>query len=531
MISVRQLKNSTAACVIAGAAAWLAATPASAYTNTNVVKQVHHDTSPPLREMIRLYAQQHPGGDGNSQPFVIPVKPLPLPKQPLQRDGISGSGELPIPVPTTDLLNFDGISVLCGCAPPDTNGAVGATQYVQWVNLQFAIYDKASGSLISGPTNGNALWSGFGGACQNNNSGDPIAQYDKAAGRWVMMQPVFASPYYLCVAVSQTSDATGSYNRYAFQMPANSDFPDYPKLGIWPATSNQGYFLTANIFQNGSNFIGAMLIALDRANMLNGNAATMQYHQLSSSYGGVLPADFDGSTLPPSASQVEDFVNFGSNDVNFWQAFVDFQNPQNTTWNGPTTISVPSFTRLCFSGCVPQGSTTQKLDALGDRMMYRLAYRNLGDHESLVTDHSVSVNTRGAVRWYEFRNAVSPVLYQSGNVKNRSLWYWMGSIAMDKMGDIAVGYSDSSSTVHPGITYSGRTPGQTLGKIAKHAGGNTYTGNGSETGGLSRWGDYSAMSMDPSDDCTFYYTTEYIPSNGSFNWHTRINSFKFNTCS
>ena len=256
----------------------------------------------------------------------------------------------------------------------------------------------------------------------------------------------------------------------------------------------------------------------------------MQYHQLSSSYGGVLPADFDGTTLPAD-SEAEDFINFGTNSVNFWQASVDFQNPNNTTWSSAVKVSVPNFTALCFSGCVPQGSTTQILDALGDRMMYRLAYRNFGDHESLVADHSVSVNGLGAVRWYEFRNAVSPALYQSGKVKNRSLWYWMGSIAMDKLGDIAVGYSDSSSTVHPGINYSGRTPGQRTGRMAKHAGGNTYTGGGSETGGLSRWGDYSAMSVDPSDDCTFYYTTEYIPSNGSFNWHTRINSFKFNTCS
>src|SRR5437763_8600270 len=176
MISVHQLKNSAAACcVIAGTAVWLAATPACADSNTTVVKEVHHDTSPPLRDMIRHYQQQHPAG-GAAQPFVIPIRPLPLPRQLLQRDGIRGSGELPTPVPTTDLLNFEGIDVLCGCAPPDTNGAVGATQYVQWVNLQFAIYDKTTGGLISGPTNGNTFWSGFGGACQSNNSGDPVAQ-------------------------------------------------------------------------------------------------------------------------------------------------------------------------------------------------------------------------------------------------------------------------------------------------------------------------------------------------------------------
>jgi hypothetical protein len=370
------------------------------------------------------------------------------------------------------------------------------------------------------------LWSGFSGRCASNNNGDPIAQYDKAAGRWVMLQPVFSSPYKMCVAVSQTSDALGSYNRYEFDM-GTVNFPDYPKLGIWPTANNQGYFLTVNNFANGVTFKGAMLCGMDRAAMLTGAAATMQCFQLSTSFGGVLPGDFDGTVLPPSGED-ESFMNFTCcSSVNFWRMHVDFANPNNTTLRGPTGVSVPSFTR---GTSVPQKNTTQKLDSLSDRMMYRLAYRNFGDHEAFVTNHSVSLNSRNAVRWYEFRNPNSPTLFQSGNVKNKTLFYWMGSIAQDKMGNTAVGFSTSSANDFPGITYVGRTASDKLGKMKKHGGGLTTAGGGSQTGGLSRWGDYSAMSVDPTDDCTFYYTQEYLKTSGSFNWSTRVNAFRFNNC-
>jgi hypothetical protein len=270
-----------------------------------------------------------------------------------------------------------------------------------------------------------------------------------------------------------------------------------------------------------------MLCGMDRANMLIGATATMQCSQLSSSFGGVLPGDFDGTALPPSGED-ESFANFtGGSTVNFWRMHVDFANPANTTLSGPTPVAVPGFTR---GASVPQKGTTQKLDSLSDRMMYRLAYRNFGDHEAVVTNHSVSLNARNAVRWYEFRNPTNPTLFQSGNVKNKKLFYWMGSIAQDKIGNTAVGFSTSSANDFPGITYVGRQPGDKAGKMKKHAGGLTTAGGGSQTGGLSRWGDYSAMSVDPTDDCTFYYTQEYLKTSGSFNWSTRINSFKFNSC-
>jgi hypothetical protein len=201
-------------------------------------------------------------------------------------------------VSATTGLSFPGVGVGVNgtysdcCAPPDTNGAAGATQFVQWVNVDFAIFDKSTGNLLKGPTAGNTLWSGFGGPCETRNDGDPIAQYDKAAGRWVLAQPVFASPYMFCIAVSTTADATGAYNRYAFSMP---NFPDYPKLGVW----SDGYYASFNIF-SGNSFSGARACAFDRSKMLSGAAATMVCFQNSSSIASLLPSDLDGATAPPA---------------------------------------------------------------------------------------------------------------------------------------------------------------------------------------------------------------------------------------
>jgi len=510
-----------------GAAVFIAAPANANIPGLTIYKAAHHDASAPLRDLIRDYNAEH-RHDVHVGHHVIPLLPGPaMQKLPMVPDGMKGNSFLPGPVPTTDLLNFDGVDdahSLCGCAPPDTNGAVGGTQYVQWVNTAFAIYNKSTGVLISGPTAGNAFWQGFAGRCQGSNSGDPIAQYDKAAGRWVMLQPVFSNPYKMCVAVSTTDDATGTYNRYEFDF--SNIFPDYPKLGMWPASGNAAYFLSVRAFLNGSQFQGSQACGMDRTNMLAGNAATMQCKTISNQ-DGVLPQDFDGTTLPPSGED-ELFMNHtGTTSINFWRMHVDFANSNNTTLTGPTVVSVPAFSQ---AGSVPQKGTTQRLDALAGFSMYRLAYRNFGDHESLVTNHSVSVNTRAAVRWYEFRNPASPTLFQSGNIKNKTLHFWMGSIAMDKVGNMAAGFSTSSANDFPGINYVGRAATDALGRMKKHAGGNTTNGGGSQINGLSRWGDYSAMSVDPVDDCTMYYTQEYLKTTGSFNWSTKVNSFKFNTC-
>ncbi|HEV2235169.1 MAG TPA: hypothetical protein VGR57_00780, partial [Ktedonobacterales bacterium] len=455
-------------------------------------------------------------------------------------------------------LSFDGVGDTsntpanpCNCAPPDTNGAVGATQYVQWVNSAFAVYDKGTGALAPGfPKAGNTLWSGFGGPCEANNDGDPIAQYDKIAQRWVLTQFSVTnggtSGYMQCVAVSTTSDATGSYNRYAFSY-GTTQFNDYPKLGVWP----DGYYATYNIFNNGQTFAGAKVCAFDRTSMLAGAAASQQCFQLSSSFGGVLPSDVDGASstlgtggsgLPPAGTP-NLLLNFGTNALNLWKFHVDWANPANTTLSGPTSIPVASFSAACSGGgtCIPQPGTSNKLDSLADRLMYRVAYRHFADgHEALVVNHSVFVSGNHksqvtGVRWYELRNPTggtmssgTPVVYQQGTFSPDGTSRWMGSIAQDKNGDLALGYSASSGTVFPSIRYTGRVPADTLGTMEAEA--TILSGTASQTGSLHRWGDYSAMQVDPVDDCTFWYTNEFLPSNGSFNWSTHIASFKFTSC-
>jgi hypothetical protein len=409
---------------------------------------------------------------------------------------------------------------------------VGATQYVQWVNESFAVFTKSTGAVAYGPAAGNTLWSGFGGACQTDNDGDPIAQYDKAAQRWVMTQFAVAlgPPYYQCTAVSTTSDATGTFNRYSFSF---SNFPDYPKLGVW----TDAYYMSFNMFVGGTTFAGADACAFDRADMLTGAAAKpVQCFQQGTTVASLLPSGLDGSNPPPAGSRAY-FVNIPNattaSSLGLWKFHTDWTTPANSTFTGPTTITVASFTQACQGGtCIPQSGTNTKLDSLADRLMYRLAYRNFGDHESLVVNHSVVAGATSGVRWYEIRSPGSvPTVYQSGTyAPSDGAWRWMGSVAMDAVGDMAVGYSKSSSTAFPSINYTGRLSTDPLGTLETEA--TLFAGAGSQTGhpALTRWGDYSAMSIDPVDDCTFWYTNEYLPVSGSFNWRTRIGNFKFPGC-
>lgn len=500
---------------------------------------VQYDVSAPVRDLEGLA----PSAETDKEKKEKPLRLIPPVGPGVATDTTVQTVTGPL-VGTTAGLGFAGVGngdygFTDQYAPPDTNGAVGATQYVQWVNTSFAVFDKASGAIVSGfPKAGNAIWSGFGGGCESNNDGDPIVIYDKGADRWVLTQfSVSTTPYLQCVAVSATPDATGPYYRYAFSY-GSTQFNDYPKLGVWP----DGYYITYNIFNNGITFAGAKACAFDRAMMLAGNAATQQCFQLSSSYGGLLPADLDGSTQPPSGSP-NFFLNFGFNSLRLWTFHVDWNSPNNSEFSGPVTIPVASFAAACNGGgaCIPQPNTRQKLDSLADRLMYRLAYRNFGDHESLVVNHSVGVGTNKpkqvtSVRWYELRNQAgstmasgAPVVHQQGTLGTADgIHRWMGSIAMDKQGNIALGYSASSGSVKPSIRYTGRLASDALNTMQAEA--VVKAGGGSQLQNLRRWGDYSAMTVDPVDDCTFWYTNEYLKSSGIFNWSTWITSFKFPGC-
>ncbi|PYX91112.1 MAG: hypothetical protein DMG67_11130 [Acidobacteria bacterium] len=423
-------------------------------------------------------------------------------------------------------MNFDGISTsdLTGGigAPPDTNGAVGATQYVQTVNTALAVFDKNTGNRVLTPRDISTLFTTMGGKCATTSESDPVVIYDKLANRWLIgIINDNGGQNDICMAVSRTSDATGSYNTYDVSFGAS--LPDYPKFGAW----SDAYYFTANIFGNGT----PRACAFNRTAMLNGQPLQMVCFDATTAASTLLPSDLDGTNPPPSG-EPNFFVAMGGNgaSLQLFKLHADFANPANSTFTGPTTIPVASFSQLCGGGtCVPQGGSTQQLDSLADRLMFRLAYRNFGDHESLVVNHSVTAGSGGGVRWYEIRSPNgTPAVFQQGTFAPDSKFRWMGSVATDHAGDIGAGYSESSSSMNPAVAVTGRTPSDPLGTL--EAENVVFNGGGSQTPNLNRWGDYSAITVDPVDDCTFFFTTEYIPANGNFNWHTRIVSFKMNNC-
>jgi hypothetical protein len=494
-----------------------------------VAAAVHHDVSLPLRLL--------PPAPRQAGQRAYPAKPIPRPS-----NGGANAGAVdpvlqenfPTNLAPVVGLNFDGVgngftgpqgTFLVNSAPPDSNGDVGPTHYVQIVNTDFAVFNKSTGAVIYGPVPINTLWSGFGGGCQTNNDGDPVVLYDPIADRWVISQfSVSTLPYLQCVAVSTSGDPTGTYNRYSFTY---NDFPDYPKMGVWP----DAYYETFNLFA-GNSFSGGLVCAYDRTKMLSGLAATQQCFNVGTNFGGLLPSDLDGTTMPPAGSPNYVLaIDANATGLAFWQFHVDWTTPGNSTLTGPTSIVTAPFSEACNGGtCIPQSGTTQQLDSLADRLMFRLAYRNFGDHESLVTNHSVIAGSSVGVRWYEIRSpGTAPTLYQQGTYAPDSNFRWMGSVAMDQTGNMALGFSLSSSSLHPAIHYTGRLAGDALGTMSQGE-GTLINGAGSQNGNLTRWGDYSMMAVDPSDDCTFWYTTEYIPSDGSFNWNTRIGSFKLPGC-
>ena len=510
-----------------------AAAQAPVATGPDAVDEAVHAVSPRVSDMGTVSAP------GLEQKREKPLRLLPHVTGPEQPDPVVQANAGPY-VGTTTPIGFPGVGngdygFAPNAAPPDPNLAVGATQIVQWVNESFAVFDKSTGALLKGPVAGNTLFAALGGGCAANNDGDPIAQYDKIANRWVMTQfSVTTTPYLQCVAVSTTSDATGTYNLYAFSY-GTTQFNDYPKLGIWP----DAYYVTFNIFTNGTTFAGSKLCAYHRAAMLSGTAAKQQCFQLSTSYGGVLPADLDGPTSLPAAGTPEPFINFGSNSLNVWRFSVNWKTPASTTLTGPINVPVAAFTQACAGGtCLQQPGTANKLDSLGDRLMYRFAYRHsttASAAETAVINHSVKVSgTKRSqvvgIRWYQLGNLTSgtPTVVQQATFSPDSTSRWMGSMAMDKAGNIALGYSVSSTAMFPSVYYTGRLASDPLGTLQSE--GQLKAGSGSQTGSLHRWGDYSAMSVDPSNDCTFYYTNEYLKSSGSFNWSTWIASFNFPGC-
>jgi hypothetical protein len=490
--------------------------------------QADHSRESARREIALKALPAAPGGNSNR------------PNKNGGTDGALQTSATVLPATIAGAVNVDGVgrgitpTYSDCCTPPDTNLAVGTTQVVQWVNLDFAAFDKATGTLLSGyPKAGNSIWQGFGTGCETNNDGDPIVKFDAQNGRWIMTQfSVSTAPFLQCVAVSNGDDFTNTtWNRYAYNF--GSNFPDYPKVGIWP----DGYYFSFNMFRNGATFAGAAACALDSATARAGGAASMQCFQFGTGVASLLPGDLDGanalgSTAPPPAGDPGYFMNFGTNALNQYRMHVDFANSANSTLTGPTTLATKAFSTACGGGtCVPQAGTAQKLDSLGDRLMYRLAYRNFGAYESLTVTQSVKGWGTAAPRWYELRNkGAGWAIEQQSSYAPDATYRWMGSAAQDRFGNLAIGYSASSTAISPQIRYAGRLAGDPLSTLRQET-TVPLPSTGSETGPYSRWGDYSSLSLDPADDCTFWYTTMYYKATGgSFTWSTRIVSFKFPGC-
>jgi hypothetical protein len=424
---------------------------------------------------------------------------------------------------------YPGFSITA--VPPDPNMAVGPNYIVQWVNNAFVVFNK-QGQQVLAPVADSTFWASA--SCnQLGGFSDPIVQYDRVADRWFVSEvglplaPGVFGQYAQCFAVSKTSDPTGAYYMWGYGFGSNLN--DYPKVSVWP----DGYYVTWNIFSNGQSFLGPEACAFNRNAMLGGVAAPPYVcFTLSNQYGSLLTSDLDGSMPPPTGSP--NFVmniDPTSGALYLWKFHVDYATPANSTFTGTSLAGVAPFTAPCPStqDCIPQPATSQMLDAIGDRLMYRLAYRNFGDHESLVANHSVVAPSGSiGVRWYEVRNPNgSATIYQQSTFAPDSDNRWMGSVAMDQNGDIGVGYSVSSGVTYPSIRVSGWQAGDPLGTLQAE----TYSviGSGSQTG-YNRWGDYSAMRIDPVDDCTFWYTQQYEAVTASADWQTRIISFRFPSC-
>jgi len=468
--------------------------------------------------------------------------------------------------------------------PSDNSLAVGLDHIVQIVNTRIAVYSKKgarydkTGTVIYGPVATNAIFSGFGGACEARDNGDAVVRYDQLARRWLVVMPIFgriapgefsekgkpalpgeldnpgpaaappANPpqppprtphqgpekkdgtFAMCYAVSVGTDPLGAYYRYAFQ---RTLFPDYPRPAIWP----DGYYVPTS---TGDDVIQKHDCVADRSKMLLGQPATEQCIVIDG-VNFLNNADVDGQKLPPAgapnimmaAGGTQLKKIFEDDGIYVWKVHVDWTNPANTKADGPAKIAVAPYHYLCngqLTNCVPQPDTDRRLDVQGDKIMQRVVYRKIGNRESIVAAHSVATQAGGGgVRWYEFHldRKRDVALYPQGTYAPDAFYRWIPSIAMDKKGDIGVGYSFGGTPNYVGQRFAARRAGDPRGVLSFHE-TVLATGEAAQKNTL-RWEDYTTTAMDPSDDCTFWYVGDYLKT-GDDNYRTKIGSFRVPGC-
>jgi hypothetical protein len=527
------------------------------------------------------------GEGGPDAPLPRPIGGRPVPnfiEKNIDRGSRHFSPNMPPIIANFAGLGFGFSGFSAAGTPPDTNGDVGPNHYVHIVNSSFVVLDKNDGHAILAPTRINVPFAGFtgaGGACATTNQGDPLVRYDAHADRWIISQltpaGTFGSgPHYECVAVSRTGDPgsmSSQWYQYAFGpytvQGGGNALNDYPKTGVWP----DGYYTTYNMFAAPTNgFRGAKFTVWERAAMVAGFPAREIDFQTFSDphgqdgYGGALPNDWDGRLFPPANAPglivSDDNTPVGAHGMGpvlqVWKIHADWINPEQSTITDipqncpsavltgpcPILVNVNDFKLPCNNfettgACVPQLGTTNKLDTLGDRLMYRLPYRNFGDRESILVPRSVDPGTNApvALRWYELQNPTGrtfadgqQMVQQGTYAPNDGKYRWMMSMAQDHVANMAVGLSESSTSTYPEIWIAGRKfddPPSTLPQDEVQM----FQGTSFAADAI-RWGDYSMMSVDPTDDCTFYYTQEYMaaPQTLDRNYNTRVGSFKFDSC-
>jgi hypothetical protein len=465
-------------------------------------------------------------------------------------DGFSA----PAPGP---LSSFDGLHFTESCTggqcgaghPPDTNGDVGPTYYIQAINVGIGIYNKSNGQRVAGLTFDNFMSQGsFGNLCDTDNFGDPVVIYDTFADRWIITDFAFQldmqgninpQVVYQCFAVSRSGDpVAGGWNFYS--MLINGGIDDYPKFGIWP----DGFYMTANMFDYSATggFQNVRVWALNKAQMYAGTANPQIVSFNAPAQIGpagvfsMLPSNARLQTgTPPSGSPNYLSLVWGwTNRVRIWKFHVDWNNTANSTFTGPTDSALTT----TWAGPpvdVPSKSGNN-LDTLGPRLMMQNQYTNIGGVESLWNAHTVrgSSSLQSAVRYYQVKvtgGDIEATATQGATWNPDSSNRFIPSVAVDRAGDMALGYSVSSSTLFPAIRYAGRLSTDPVNVINQTE--NTFIeGSGSQVGSCggtcTRWGDYSAMTLDP-DGCTFWYTSEYYVGSG-LDHHTRIGSFSFPAC-
>jgi hypothetical protein len=494
-------------------------------------------------EERRLMRFPH-NGDGSELPIV---------------QGLVTNSLRPAPTMPGPLLTFEGQGNTCGCQPSDTDGDVGPNHYVEAVNESIRIFDK-NGNTLSGPTSYNSFFSGLTGTpCTSSNDGDPYVIYDQAANRWLISDFAFpsfpGSSFWQCIGVSQTADpVAGGWYLYAVQVdPGNPTYlGDYPKFALWNAGGSPAqntYFLTMNLFASPTSFNGVRVYALNRANMLSGQAANAIGYTLSAtdvglSYSFVAATNRTGDAPPAGRNGMVlaiDSPNSGGVTVTQVHArffHVDFVTPANSVFgvgathqpNTEITVNgfIDAFTNTT-SDLVPQSGTSTKLDTLGDKIMTPVIYQNRGGTESLWADSTVctDANCTGptGVRWYQFNVTggtfpATAAQQQTWTNNNDGLWRWMPSIGVDQNGNTAIGYSTSSSGIFPTISYAGRLAGDPANNLGQGE-ATMFPGVGFHSG--VRWGDYTRNDVDP-DGVSFWHINQYAQSS---TWHTRIGKYQF----